>query len=111
MQVEMLGPELANAIDELKRRVRKTFPKAEFILFGSAARGELGQESDVDILVILANRPTSQDREAIVREVFEVNLRYGANISVLVVGRKDWDEGPLSVMPLKREVTREGVPL
>ena len=40
-------------IDELVRRIVEAVHPLRIILFGSAARGEMGPESDVDVMVVM----------------------------------------------------------
>lgn len=40
-------------LDELVRRIVEAVHPLRIILFGSAARGEMGPDSDVDVLVVL----------------------------------------------------------
>jgi predicted nucleotidyltransferase len=40
-------------LDEFVRRILEVVAPKRLILFGSAARGEMGSESDLDILVIV----------------------------------------------------------
>ena len=51
-------------LDELVRRIVEAVHPLRIILFGSAARGEMGEDSDVDVLVVVpegtAQRPTAQ---------------------------------------------------
>lgn len=102
---------LRTALAELKERLTTSYPIVRLILFGSAVRGEMDEESDVDVLVLTARSLSGKERDAVSDEVFAVNLRYDTNISALVVDLPNWEEGPLSVMPLRQEVDREGVEL
>lgn len=49
-------------LDELVRRIVEAVHPLRIILFGSAARGEMGPDSDVDVLVVMPEgtpqRPT-----------------------------------------------------
>lgn len=54
--IEFIKQKDAQALAELKARIRKEFPEADFILFGSKARDEDVEFSDIDILVLL-DRP------------------------------------------------------
>lgn len=51
-------------LDELVRRIVEAVHPLKIILFGSAARGEMGPDSDVDIMVVMPEgtpqRPTAQ---------------------------------------------------
>lgn len=40
-------------LDELVRRIREVVDPLRIILFGSAARGEMGPDSDLDVLVVV----------------------------------------------------------
>jgi uncharacterized protein len=102
---------LKAALAELKERLTTSYPATRLILFGSAARGEMDEESDVDVLVLTARPLNGKEHDAVSDEVFAINLRYDTNISALVVDLPSWEEGPLSVMPLRQEVDREGVEL
>ncbi|MBC7325338.1 MAG: nucleotidyltransferase domain-containing protein [Moorella sp. (in: Bacteria)] len=97
------------ALEEVKRRLKGEFPVERFIVYGSVARGEAREDSDLDLLVI-ASRPVShREQYAMVDEVCEVNLEYGSNISLLIVDGDNWERGLLSAMPLRAEVERDGV--
>lgn len=98
-------------LEEAKRRLTSEFPIEELIVFGSVARGEATEESDLDLLA-LARRPmTHLDDHAVSDAIFKINLSFGTNISVLVVDRVTWETGLWSVLPLHQDVIRDGVPL
>ena len=44
---------LDRAIDQMVGRIVERFDPERIILFGSAARGEAGPDSDVDLLVVM----------------------------------------------------------
>lgn len=98
-----------DGLAELRRRLSGTLGIESIVLFGSVARGDADQESDLDLLIITA-RPLSRDvRHEITDIVFEINLRFGTNFSTLVVDRESWDSGLFSVLPLHDEIVKEGV--
>lgn len=97
------------AILELKRELRSRFPQVKkLILFGSAARGNAGPESDVDLLLLTDRTLPTSVKHEIYDLVFDINLRYGASLSVVCVGEDEWQKGPLFV-PIRPDVEREGV--
>lgn len=53
-----LKEEDRKAVDGFKEMVLREFPEAEFILFGSKARGDSHKESDIDLLIVV----NSEDR-------------------------------------------------
>ena len=98
------------ALDQLGQLLLDQFDVEAVILYGSVARGEADKESDLDLLVV-TKRPFSSRfaRHAITDLVFQVNLRYGTNLSALVVDRETWGTGMMSVLPLYDEILQEGV--
>jgi len=99
---------LQTALSQLKAKLIADYSVERLVLFGSAVRGEMDEESDVDVLVLTRHLLTSLERNAIYDEVFRINLRYDTNISVLATDLHNWESGPLSVMPIRREVEKEG---
>jgi predicted nucleotidyltransferase len=108
----MLVPNQARALSELRQRLFDEFDIQSIILYGSAARGEADEESDLDLLIITPRPFASRfARHAITDVVFEVNLRYGTNLSSLVIDRSAWEIGMMTVLPLRDEILRDGVAL
>jgi uncharacterized protein len=102
------APILQTALSQLKTRLTAGYPVVRLILFGSAVRGAMDEESDVDVLVLTSRPLKSAERNALYDEVFAINLRYDTNVSVLVTDLQNWETGPLSVMPIREEVEKEG---
>jgi predicted nucleotidyltransferase len=98
------------ALGELRRRLFAEFNVTNLVLFGSVARGEADEESDLDLLIVTARPLTRPQRHEITDVVFEVNLRFGTNFSSLVVDRTSWETGAISVLPLRDEILQDGVP-
>jgi len=99
------------ALGELHRRLFAEFDVEAVILYGSVARGEADEESDLDLLIMTAQRLTRTARHEITDMVFEVNLLYGTNFSTLVVDRNSWEVGVFSVLPLREEILKDGIRL
>ena len=75
--------------------------------FGSYARGEATQESDVDLLLLYAYPVNpSQEISQLVSLLADLNLRYGLLISVLPMSDREYREAE---GPFWRNVRREGV--
>ena len=104
-----ITPELLEALREIKRRLLEKFDIRAFILYGSFARGQAHEESDVDLLVVTALPLTRFERHEITDAVFEVNLRHDTNFSTLVVDLKSWETGLISVLPVHDEIIRDGI--
>jgi predicted nucleotidyltransferase len=100
-----------DALREIKEKVSQRFQVVDFILFGSAARGDAEDESDLDLMVIVSKPVSRSKRHEITDIVFEVNLRLETNFSTVVVDRESWESGLMSVLPLRHEIKREGIRL
>ena len=71
-----------NVLDEIIRRVVKVARPERIILFGSAARGEIGPNSDVDLLVVKKGR---FDRSRLVGNIYRNLHGVGQAVDVVVV--------------------------
>ncbi len=99
------------AIKELILQLKQNFNIENIILFGSAARNQKDEESDIDILIITTQPYNRTERHEITDLVFEINLKYGTNISTIVIDKHSWEQGPVSVLPIKEEIDQDGIVL
>ncbi len=111
MNETILSSMQSDALREIKARVTKRFHVVDFLLYGSAVRGEAEPESDLDLLIIISEPVARLKRHEITDIVFDVNLQFGTNFSTLVVDRNAWESGLISVLPLREEIMREGIRL
>jgi len=92
-------------LDEIVRRVVEVAQPDRIILFGSAARGEMGPHSDVDLLVIKSGvEHCGQLEERIYMNLFGV----GVPVDVLVVTPEDVARIGDRVGSVIRPALREG---
>ena len=99
------------ALNELQRVLLSQFEIVNLVLFGSVARGEADEESDIDILVLTARPFTRFERHKITDRTFEINLRYNTNFSTMVIDNESWERGIISVLPLHDFILNEGIRL
>lgn len=62
----------------------------EIIIFGSSVRGELHEESDIDILCVVTDRNLNLSTQ-IIGIAYEVFLDHGRLLSVKVFSKRDFD--------------------
>ena len=72
-------------LEEIVRRVVEAAAPERIVVFGSAARGEAGMGSDVDLLVVKASADPLEVARRIYRNLFGV----GAAVDVVVVSPED----------------------
>lgn len=101
----------SEALRQIKTKVMARFPVVDVVLYGSVARGEGDDESDVDLMIVIREPINRFRRHEITDIVFDVNLKFGTNYSTLVVDQESWDTGMISVLPLRDEIMRDGIRL
>ena len=79
--------------------------------YGSKVQGADDEESDLGLLVALPLLVEEEIRQRIIHKVFELNLAFGSNISVLIVSRNERETGPISILPIHDFVEEEGIAL
>jgi uncharacterized protein len=101
---------LSPAETELLRRFRLAMTErfgprlTRLVLFGSRARGEGHEESDLDVLV-LVEAVTAEERRRVLDRAFELELETGLALSPLVRDAATFS----STTMLAREIARDGV--
>ncbi len=88
-------------------RVRELFPDATVWVFGSRARGDAVPESDLDCLIVLG-QPTRQADIAIRDIAWEIGFEEGIIITTVILGKEEFERGPMSQSTLVANVLREG---
>jgi predicted nucleotidyltransferase len=69
-------------LEEIIRRVVETAQPERIILFGSAARGEMGPNSDVDLLVVKRGK---FDQGRLTEDIYQTLYGVGQAVDVVVV--------------------------
>lgn len=79
------------AVDEFVRRVEQDHRNEieSIILFGSVARGEAREDSDIDILII-TKKEDFRLRRLFIGKAFDIFMETGKNISVKVISHDDF---------------------
>lgn len=75
---------------EITRRLVKLYHPERIYLFGSAARGDAGPDSDYDFMVVVPDATPRELRKT--PQVFKVLDDIDAPIDVIVWGRQEFDE-------------------
>ena len=77
------------------------------VLYGSEARGEAGQDSEIDVLVLLEDPvDNGRDLQANLDALYPLSLEIGRRISAKPVSAKQYETIDC---PLYRQAHREGV--
>ncbi len=97
-------------LEEICRKVVETAHPLRIILFGSAARGEMHQDSDVDILVLI---PEGTHRLHTAMDLHQAMLDVNAEVAVdfVVAWPSQLEKHGASPYLIYRDVLREGMEL
>jgi predicted nucleotidyltransferase len=95
---------------ELKRRVAALVPIVQFCVFGSRARGDAAEDSDLDVFLVV-DRIDTDLREKISEAAWEVGFENDTVLSTFVVTIEQLEHGPLGVSPIVRRIEEEGIRL
>lgn len=101
---------IGNIIEEFKTELKKLYGSRlkKIIIYGSWARNEATDDSDIDLVVVLEGdvRP-GKEIDRMINIITETNLRHGVLMSVYPVSKENY----ISLKsPLLLNVRREGVP-
>ena len=94
--------------EELKKRLSTVVQLVDFRVFGSRARGDAEEYSDLD--VFLEVESLDKEKRKLIREiVWEVGFDNHLVISSLIFTRDEIENSPLRSSPIVKSVTAEGV--
>jgi len=99
------------AVEEFKGKIVEEFPEAQFILFGSKARNEDSEPSDIDILVTLKRKIVTAVEEDIFRIGFETGLKWEVVFGIVVEEDKFFFSSLAKTMPFYQNISKEGIKL
>ena len=97
------------AVEDAAALLRRQFPVAEIVLFGSKARGTDDRESDIDLLIVTSRLLSWRERRSVTEALFDLELKHDVVISTMIVFHGEWVDGPYTVLPIRREIDRDGV--
>jgi len=93
-----------NILDNLVRRIIAVVRPSRILLFGSAARGDMQPDSDIDVLVIV---PDGVHRRQTVRDIYRHLIGFPFAVDVVVATESDLskykDNFSLVYYPASRE--------
>lgn len=105
-----LTTEERHSLSQVTKALRSRFDAREVILYGSGARGQMDEESDIDLLVVLPRIDWEMQKE-IIALCFDAGLQCGRIISATCYTTDEMEHSPLRSSPLVLAARREGRPL
>ena len=93
------------AIEQLVRRIIELVQPLRIILFGSAARGEMGPNSDIDVLVVM---PEGVHRRRTAQLLYRQIRGLGVPFDILVATPDDLERHKDNIGLIYQSILREG---
>lgn len=108
MMPNKIEPIINEFIQEISKVLKNSLKKA--ILYGSYARGDYNENSDIDIMILtdLNDDEIEQLKEKIVDIAFELELKTGIVISPIIRNIEKFEKRT-NIIPFYMNVKREGV--
>ena len=103
-----MTPKDARILDEFASAVRKRFPEARVWAFGSRARGDFAEESDLDVCVVVDHLDDAAD-EAISHIAWEVGFEHNIVVCPVPFARDEFERGPCPQSSTVHNILHEGV--
>lgn len=91
--------------------VKAAYPDARIILYGSQARGQATEASDLDLLVIFAENLSWNAKNAIHDKLYEIGLQYDMVISTVIKDNAAWEQPLFRATSLYHSIQNEGIVL
>ncbi len=92
---------------ELIERVSGLYPAIQKVyLYGSKARGDFTEESDIDLLFVTGHQFSRREKFALYDMIFELEVKYEVSVSAIFVSLKDFIERKSLFL---REIDKEKV--
>lgn len=96
-------------IDAIKTGLSGLRSGIEVRLYGSEARGEAHEKSDIDLLVLVPkDKVTLQDELEITAPLYDIELKTGILINALILPKREWGR---IITPFYENVMQDAVVL
>jgi len=89
-------------------RVRRQYPEARIWAFGSRARGDAEEGSDLDVCIVLPS-VNRKMRETIREVAWEVGFDNNFVVTTVILNEEQFENGPMSESTLVENILHEGV--
>ena len=94
-----------NTVDQLVHRIVELVHPLRILLFGSCARGEMGSDSDIDLLVVM---PNGVHRRHTAQMLYRQIRGMGVPFDILVATPEDLEKHGDHVGLIYRTILQEG---
>lgn len=100
----------AEIIEEIRKLLKGDIYK--IVLYGSCARGDFNNESDIDMMIIMncKREEVCRYRKQVSKVASRIGLKNDIEVSLLLRDRDTFEQGE-DILPFYKNIQREGVAL
>lgn len=91
-----------------KDKLRKAVKLVDFIVFGSRARGDADEYSDMDVFIETESLD-DKTKNKIKEIAWEIGFENSLHISPIMFSRHELENSPLRVSPIVKNINKEGM--
>ena len=101
---------IKNLIHEAEQKIKILFGKklSKIILYGSYARGDHNNWSDIDIIALVDDDDLNRFDKQILRISVDLSIEYDVDLSIFIESESTFDEN-VDVIPLFKNINKEGI--
>jgi predicted nucleotidyltransferase len=103
-----MNKEIYERLRRISKRLKKEYHAEKVILFGSYARGDATEDSDVDLFIIAPTNERFFERMATVLELIR-DLKKGIPIELIILTKEEAEERIKIGDPFVKGITEKGV--
>jgi len=108
LEGQMISEQDRKIAQELKRRISEVVPLIDFKVFGSRARGDADEYSDMDVFIEVETI-TRDIQEKISGISWELSLDHLIHIAIIIFTRDELEKTPVRSSPIILNIREEGV--
>lgn len=107
-----LSEEEKNILRELKKELYGLVDNslAGLFLYGSKARGDFSDQSDIDVIIIVQDL-TRELKDKILTKIADLEYEYLTSLSAIVISKEDFDNLKKKERRLALDIEKEGIAL
>lgn len=102
-------PGTEKVLTKIRKAVNSITPDADIVLYGSRARGDMENDSDWDILILLNDPINRHVKNELSDALYETELETNEVFSSIIRTKEEWNSPQYSVLPFKKNVEEEGI--
>ena len=105
----LLDAKLQNILSKCTSNVRQYDSNARVILYGSQARGQATEYSDIDLLLLLSSDLATELKNQIHDSLYDISLENDIVISMIIKTESNWEQPISQATPLYQSIQSEGI--